>query len=1094
MGAPCRACGRDNGPGRRFCATCGAPLARPCAACGFTNEPDDAFCGGCGAALDAGTTAERRQVTVLFADLKGYTPLSERLGEEGAWRLMDRVYKVMIGVVDRFGGTVQELTGDGILALFGAPRALEDAPLRACAAALAIQEEMRAVSERLQAEQGVDARARIGVSTGPVVVASVGTETRVELKAIGDTVNVAARLEAMAPPGGVLVSDATHALVAGAVEAVDLGLHQVKGKSAPLRVHRLARLREGADRFARSRRLGLTPLVGRSAELQALHGFWQDACAGRWRVVHVAGEPGIGKTRAVHELSERVAGSGGLVLAGHCAATGTTTAFLPFVEVVRQAFRVGAEDGAAAVAGTIGRGLAVLGIEEPRALPYLLNLLGVEHEALRGLDGEIIGVHTREALGAVITARSRLSPLLLVLDDVHWIDRASEQLVEQLLGSGGLARLLVVCTQRPQYRAPWARRAEYAEIRLDALPREALAEVLRRCVGEARVADDVVRGVVDAAGGNPLFAEELGRYLAEQGAPTGSGLPVPSSLQGLVMARVDQLDDLHRRALQVAAVVGRRFRLGLVARVAGLDGRAASIVRALEDAELVTRDDGDDGYAFRHVLVQEAIYQSLLTDRRRELHRRVGQAIERQYAGRLAEWVDELAHHFDQADDPARAVTYLRRAGERSLRVYALEEADDRFRRAMARAEQPGGDAGDAEVAGIVLRWAHVHYYRRDFRGQAELVERYLPRIDALGASRLRALLLFWLGFAYAMRWRLEPARRHGEQALALAEAIGDEECIGYACMGLLYAGLGESGAAGRRRVEALAARAVDIAARRNDVYLGSKALWGRAFDRLLAGCLGPALADTRAVLEMGRAAGDPRTIAMGLWGTATISNLDGRHEEALDLAEEALRVSPDPLDRMTALAAKGGALTMLGRPDEGLAILDEVRRDIVERDFLSVLPGVDGYRGLALVMCGRLAEGTAWLESSVRRFLDWGTPRSANLQRMLLGEIYLEASRGGRRASLGFLARNAGWLLTRGPFARRRARACFEAAARAARETASEGVLAWALVDLAVLDARPRPEEARRRLDEAERLAPVAAGALLERKLAEARALLGAP
>ena len=1121
----CPRCDRDNRETRRFCRACGAPLSPVCEACGFVNDIGDAYCGGCGIGLrpapaspqtvpepprepnerrDPGVRhapheGERRQVTVLIADLKGYTPLAERLGEEAVYQLMDGIYKAMIGVVERHDGTVQELTGDGILALFGAPLAREDAPLAACRAAIAIQDEMREISRRLEAAHGVTARVRIGINTGPVVVASVGNDTRTELKAIGDTVNVAARLESMAEPGTVLLSEATHALVAHGVEAIDLGLRDVKGKAAALRVHRLIRLLDDPDRFARSRRRGLTPLVGRVAELETLARHWQETRAGAWRVVHVVGEAGIGKTRLVHELRERLARDDALVLAGHCAATETASAFLPFAEVLRQLFRVGAEDSPQAAALKIAQGLGILDLDEARSLPYVLNLLGLDAPALQGLDDEIIGAHTRDALGRLLRARSRLSPMLLVLDDVHWLDRASEQLVEQIMGGDERPTgLLVLCTQRPEYRAPWAARPEYAEIRLASLPADTVADLVRRCAGDAALPDDTIASVVDAVGGNPLFAEEVGRYVADQVQRGATGaaaerLAIPSSLQSLTLARIDGLDEVARCALQVAAVAGRRFRLGPVASVTGLGDAAPSVARKLESMNLLVREDGaPDAYAFRHVLVQEAIYQSLLTPRRRQLHRDVGDAIERLYADRITEWVDTLAHHFVQADERARAVHYLARAGERSLRVYALDEADERFRRAVDLADQASTGIDDQRLAEILVRWVHAHYYRRDFRGQAALVERYLARIEKLGASRARALLLFWLGFANAMRWRLEPARSWGEQALTLAETIGDEECIGYACMGLLYAGLGEAGTDGQRRVADLAARALEIGARRHDVYLVSKARWGLAFDHLLSGRFRAGLVETRRIIEIGRSAADPRTIAMGLWGTASLLNLDGEHGQALAMADEALRVSPDPLDRMAALSARGGSLAMLGRTAEALQVLADVREDIVARDFMSLLPGVDGFQGLALVLSGRPAEGTACLEATVQRFTGWGTPRSANLARLILGEIYLRAATGGERLSLSVAARNAGWVLTRGLFAERRARSCLEAAARTARDTGADGILAWALLDLVLLDGRRRRETARRRLDEAAPLVERLGGTLLQQKLTEARAALG--
>ena len=407
------------------------------------------FCGGCGTRLTSperspAADGERRDVTVLCTDLQGYTPLSEKLGEEGAYRVMDDVYKAMIAVVHEAGGTVQELTGDGILALFGAPVALEDAPIRACRAALDIQDRMREVSARLEKTHGVPARVRIGLNSGPVVVATVGSDVRVELKAIGDTVNMAARMQTMAEPGSVLLSEATWRLVADAVDGDDLGERAVKGKSTPQRVFQLLRVREDAGRFQRAERRGLVPFVARRQELETLERAWRASQDGAGRIVHLVGEAGIGKTRLVHELRGRLERDGLLFLAGHCTETSLTTAFAPFTEIVRDVFQLRADDDSAAMSRKIHQGLDVLGIDDGRVMPYLLNLLGVERDELRGQDGEIIGVHTRDALARVLRERCRLSPCLVLLDDVHWLDRSSEQLMGQLLAAGLPAGVMVV--------------------------------------------------------------------------------------------------------------------------------------------------------------------------------------------------------------------------------------------------------------------------------------------------------------------------------------------------------------------------------------------------------------------------------------------------------------------------------------------------------------------------------------------------------------------------------------------------------------------------------------------------------------------------
>ncbi len=1116
----CARCREDNREGRRFCSKCGAALALACPGCGFVNEPGDAFCGGCARALSdalagpspsasapgsvaaaavpvpappsprsaaAAGDGHRRQVTILFADMKGYTPMAERLGEEAIYELMGRVYELMTAVVHRHEGTVQELTGDGILALFGAPVALEDAPLKACRAALEIQERMEVLGAEIERERGVRPRARIGINTGPVVVGTVGGDSRAEFKAVGDTVNLAARLEGLAEPGSVLLSEATRRLVESSTAATSLGERDIKGKAEPQRVYRLERIEAHATRFESALRRGLVPLVGRREELETLMACWREAGAGALRLAHIVGEPGIGKSRLVHELRRRLEDEAALVLEGHCTADGAAASLLPFIEIARGVFRITDADGHEAARRKLRQGLELLGIPVEAARPYLATLLGLPdvEPALAGLDGEIIGLRTREALLRVLRERSRLGRCAVVVDDLHWLDRASESLLVEVTGSGEALPLLVVCTHRPGYRAPWAGTAAVTEIHLGPLSRDGTEQLVRQRLGESRASEDALRIVLEAAEGNPLFAEEMTRYLLETGAAAGDRA-VPATLEAMVLARVDRLPERHRALLEAAAVVGRRFSVEVVGAVASLDGQRQQVLEDLERQEIIFRGgaDGSADYAFKHVLLQESIYRSLLTPRRVDLHRRVAEAIEGLQGQRVGDWVEALAHHFSHTAETAKAVRYLTLAGEKSLRLFALDEADARFRRAVELIEASPHAVDDAALAGALLGWVRVHYYRKDFRAIVTLVERYLPRIESLGQARGHALLLFWLGFCHAIALRVDQGIPLLERALGLGEALGDEECIGYACMGLTYAYLGRGGREERQTVERLARRALDIARRRGDVYLGGKATNALAMDRMLRGHTAPARAAAEQTIDLGRAAGDPRTVAFGLAAIAFVHGLCERYEEALDAADEALRLSPDPLDRLTARAARGFTLALMRRGEEALGVLAEVRPEVIECEFLDLLMGVDLVYPVALALTGEPGRAVRWMEESLARFAPLRCDASIAMGHLILGEIYLEMVRGDVKTSAGMVIRNLGFLAAAWPMAARRARGELETALRIARDADMPFVLARGLLDLALLDAaRKRPAEARAALAEALPIAETLdAAPLLER------------
>ena len=1062
-----------------------------CARCRFESPEGMNFCGRCGAKLvpaadDAELIrrylpqqltekilasrgkieGERKQVTVLFADMKGYTPLAETLGEEGVYRVMERVYQVMITAVHAQEGTVQELTGDGVLALFGAPVALEDAPVRACRAALAIQAGMRRLGDELAAERSVRPEARIGIHTGPVVVGTVGNDLRMEFKAVGDTVNLASRLETMAEPGHILISEATYRLAEGSVQAAFAGEREVKGKALPQRVYDLEGVTGGADRFDVARRRGLTPLVGRERELETLELRYGAARRGAVVAVGLVGEAGIGKSRIVHELRTRLQAEGATFLQAHCTASGASTSFAPFVEIVRTHFPIDGNTRPPEVpAGD---------------LPFLRHLLGLDDGgALRGLDGEIVGARTREALGGLVRCRALASPLVLVVDDLQWVDAASEELLARLVANHEATPLLIVYAFRPHYTPPWTDSGNVTELRLEPLSDAATLELVKRRLETDRVPEELERLLGAKAEGNPLFAEEITRFFLEAGA----GARMPGRLQDLIMARVDRLAERERAVLQTASVIGRRFPAELVGGVAGTNGALARCLGDLEAQDVLVRQDreGHAHYAFKHALVQEAIYESLLAPRRQELHARVAEAIERLYPARLGEWVEALAHHWSESAQRDRALRWLARAGHKSLGVYALEAADARFRQVVEWSTD-GGDP--AVLADAVLGWVRVFYYRKDFKGIVDLVERHRARVEALGDPRRLSLLLFWLGFSHMTAARFDAARPVLERALGLGETARDDECVGYAAMGLAYVLTFKPDGATGELVERTAERALALTERRGDVYLASKVLYCLVLHYVFVGRLGDARRSAERLHALGRSTADPRTTAMGFYARALASFADERHEEAVAHADASLAVSPDPLDRLIARGTRGIALALMGRGADGVRELAEVRAELIAGGFDVFLLAIDVPYGVALAVSGRMAEGVRWIEGCIEKFEAWRTPHQVAFAHLVLGELYLQMVLREVKVPLGALVRNLGFVLTAGPFAARRAQRHLEEATRVGRDVGVLGVLARSLLDLGLLArARRRPAEARRHLEEAQRVAqPLEAGVLAER------------
>jgi predicted ATPase len=551
------------------------------------------------------------------------------------------------------------------------PRALEDAPLRACRAALVIQERFAAQATAIEAIHGLRPRLRIGINAGAAVVGRVDGQDGVGATALGDTINLAARLQALAEPASILLSEAVQRLVEGMVESHFVGEHQIKGKSEPQRVYQLEALRKGAARFDGAVSRGLTVYIGRDRELETLERFLVEVSPGI-RVIDIVGEPGIGKSRLLHEFRQRIGKTRAFILSGSCSPDGQQTPFLPFIEVVRGSFRFAAGEAEAAVARKLEDGLKVLGAATTQNLGLLLNLLGLKtpEGALQGLDGTLIGLRIRDLLQQLLQARCRLSPVVLLLEDLHWIDSTSEELLGKIAESEDRLALIILHTRRPEYRPPWSLRPRVSSLPLEPLSGGETSRIVQARIGTDKLPEALARFVAEKAEGNALFAEEIASFLVERGmvrrAPGGlefgaaaAARALPASVLLLLTARIDRLSPSDRAWLQTAAVIGRRFDPGLLAAVADTAGEINDRLAAMQALDLVQRHSGSGDYLFKHALVCDALYDGLLTAQREASHLKVAEEIERRSGNRLREVAEALAHHYTRTNANDKAVLYL---------------------------------------------------------------------------------------------------------------------------------------------------------------------------------------------------------------------------------------------------------------------------------------------------------------------------------------------------------------------------------------------------------------------------------------------------
>ncbi|HET6419205.1 MAG TPA: AAA family ATPase [Geobacteraceae bacterium] len=1122
----CPECGFDNADGINFCGRCGGRLRGPCPSCGAEGQPVWLPCAVCGRVQKepavtaeqekkpAGTPqfndisiikrfltpqlsnkilaargrieGERRQVTALFADIKDYTPLSEALGEEATFKVMGRIYEFMITCVLEEEGSVQELTGDGIFALFGAPIALEDAPLRACRAALAIQKKMKYVGDGLIAEYCIRPLARIGINTGPVIVGTVGTDMRMEFKAVGDTVNLASRLESIAEPGGIMISETTYGIVGPFINASFAGERLIKGKSESQKVYRLKGINEHAVRFDASVARGLTPLAGRAEELDLLEHYYEKAAQNNILLVLVIGEAGVGKSRLVHELKRRIESRRDLFLQSNFTSHGRSISMMPFVQLVRNRFRVNDGDDRTVVERKIGQGLELFGIDPDAATPYLMAMLGFEEtgNSLKGLDAKIIGGRTRGILISLLRNLCRFRPVVLAVEDLHWIDQASENLLYEIIREEEQMPLLVICTARPSYKSPWTNVANVRELRLAPLSRQSTIDMARSILGCNTLDKDLSRIIIEETGCNPLYTEEMTRYFLESGAIKRSGrtavcgfaageAKVPSTILDLFQSRVDRLEEGPKAVLQIAAVIGHQFSPELARQVSGLGDSFDRHFCELEKLGLIFREDREEQilYRFKHALLQDAVYDSLLKERKESLHQLVAETMERLYSDRLKKWANTLAYHWGKTQNTRKAVQYMAMAGEKSYWDYAMEDAHQRFRKAVELIEAAPGCVDDLLLAGILVKWARVFVYRADFKGMTSLLEHYLPRMEALADKRRLSLILTWLADAHVFAGRGDKAKPLVKRAFTLAEESGDPECIGQAARVLawLYSYWMPDSGQSDAMVERYCDLALKCAETTNSFIIRMQATVIKVEHSCQRGRFDESRLYCNKLIELGHELRDKRLLSHGQWALGFLHLYEGRYEEALENAEFSLQLSPDLLDELCAFAAKGSALAWSGNASEGLEIMGRVRRVILKNEFMLLLAGVDMSLGAVMVMAGNMGKGVRHIKDAIRHWASLGNYTQPVYGHLLLGDIYLGIATRTTKTTPVIILKNLWFILRTLPVAGRKARRHFEEVERTARTCNMPGFLAKAIYCQGLLSqAKKKHEEARTLFGEA--------------------------
>ncbi|HEY3066029.1 MAG TPA: AAA family ATPase [Methylomirabilota bacterium] len=992
---PSARCGHDVPADAQFCPECGSRLALTCAACGTDNAPTHKFCKQCGRPLDAAAPAppeapdpvrfsspqsytprhlaekiltsksalegERKQVTVLFCDIANSTSLAAELGDEAMHGVLERFFELALAEVHHYEGTVNQFLGDGFMALFGAPIAHEDDARRAVLAALGI---LRRLREPVSGATGVLAAltVRMGLNSGFVVVGRIGDNLRMDYTAVGDTTNLAARLQQAAEAGTVLMSEATLRLVQGAVRAERVGPFPVKGKAEPVIAHRLLGLAPRRSALDERPERRFIDFVGREREIGVLGDVFAQVASGRGQVIGVVGEPGMGKSRLLYEFRRSLSRRPVTVLEGRCLSYGGSIPYLPIVEILRNNSGILDSDAPDIVADRVAAALREVGMAPADSAMYLLHLLGVKEQALESLSPETIKARTFETLRQLSLKGSRRRPLVFIVEDVHWIDQTSEEYLASLVESFTAAPILLMTTYRPGYRPPWSDRSYATQITLRPLARQDSLAVVQSARQAGRLSGDLSERILSRAEGNPFFLEELALAVSDE---RGDDHAIPDTVQGVLTARIDRLSEETKRLVRTAAVLGREFPLKLLERIWDGPGALQPHLLELKRLEFVYEQAGAEEpiYVFKHALTQDVAYEGLLSHRRQALHAAAAQALEELYPGRLDEVEGALAYHYARSEVADKAVTYLVRLADKAARVYANSDALTHLREALVHvARLPDGRARDRRLIEIALRQGFSLYFLGRFVDSVARLLEHRERLDRVGDPTLAGPYYFWLAHMYTRLGDQQRVKEVAERAIEEASRCGDDATLGKA-----HGALALDGHWSGRTAEAIAHGREAVARLTGSTtqqwWLGMAHFYV-AINYLLVGRFAETIESARSAHDVGEAISDMRLQCYAAFTVGWAAASRGEWAEAIEACERSRKLATDRVSGAYAAGFLGYAHIERGDAETALPLLEHVVRELEQFGF----PQWHGLWTSALAEARRVSGDTAAALETARR------------------------------------------------------------------------------------------------------------------------------
>ncbi|MGM0663145.1 MAG: adenylate/guanylate cyclase domain-containing protein [Thermodesulfobacteriota bacterium] len=1107
----CSSCGSDNRDEAKFCEECGIMLGIECPDCHAKIPLGKKFCGECGCrlsilqfsnsveddplnngspergvSLSQTSEGERKYVTVLFSDLCGYTSMTEKLDPEEVKEIMSRIFGETAQIITKYEGFIDKFIGDSVMAIFGIPKAHEDDPVRAIKAAIEIHELAERMSPQFEDRIGQSLSMHSGINTGLVVTSEVDI-TKGSYGTTGDAINVASRLQSMAQKGEILVGADTYRQVEGYFTFEDTGPTAVRGKAEAVEVYKLIKAKESPATVHRLSGIRAS-LVGRKVEISHLMEALDELKPGRGRIFSIIGDAGTGKSRLIEEMKYQLNLNKIQWIQGNAYAYTQNIPYFPLINLLSQIFHIEETDRPPTLQEKIESTLRGLIETKENFIPYIGNLFSLRYPESENISPEFWKSKLKEGVIQILSALAYKAPTVFCLEDLHWADPSSLELLRNACMEIRQPAI-VLCMYRPTFSLFTSHQSLslgkiYQEIRLQNLSLSDSQEMLESLLQTPRIPSELKKFVQSKAEGNPFYLEELVNSLIESRCLVRENntwkitrsiieLDISSSIHGIISGRLDRLEKETKQVLQEASVVGRVFLYKILEKITEHEKNIDSFLRGLEQLDLIrTRSlHPDIEYVFKHALTHEVVYSGLLKKDRQKLHERIGLVMEVLFKERVEDFYDTLAYHFKRSQAVDKAVYYLIKSAEKSLKRYAVEESHQYFKEAFDVLSNTleKSNQEKKQFVDILLSWAFVFNHRGEYNGLVELFSAHKPMAESLGNSEQLGMFYAWLGWGTSCAGKLKDADRYLAKALRIGEEANCQKVIGYACAWLTW----------NCSARGLLDDAIDFGKRAHDISNEMKSdsdkdlfrfsLTGMGLAYWFRGEVKRAIEIGETLLDHGQKESDLRCMTTGYWTIGSGHFAAGNFASAIDYHSKAVQIAPDPVFSC-------GAKLLLGITYIANRQLEEAERLFEEVEQFSQTYGIEFvgtvgrlFQGIIYITRGKLQQGVAMVENLLQLWIINGSKYRYATGEQFLGKIYLNMLQRSEAKNISFLVKNVAFLIKNAPFAERKAELHYNKAIDTAKEIGAKSILGQVKMDLGILHmSKKRTQKAKECIVEA--------------------------